>query len=309
MTATAPVSKSPTATEPNTQTITRRLVALDIDGTLLVTGQLPTSAVVAAIRAASDAGHELVLATGRSLSGALAAARVLGIGEGYVVASNGSIVAKLTCAACEVTEIHTVDAKAVVDLVSNVRPDLQIAAEIIGAGYHVSRPFPPEELGGEQVQVSRLSDLWTTPTPRLVVYGENAQSLVQPIRAGGMTAIRTRPDWIDVTAGGVSKATALESLRRKFDIPKERTIALGDSENDIPMLTWAARGIAMGHASSLVRFSANYATKSIEDDGAALILNALAHSGTEPTAAAPLTEAKPTRGLRSVSHDTDRSVR
>lgn len=298
-----------TSTEPNTQTTTRRLVALDIDGTLLVTGQLPTPAVLAAIRAASDAGHELVLATGRSLSGALAAARALGIGEGHVVASNGSIIAKLTRTACEVTEIHTVDAKAVVDLVSNVRPDLRIAAEIIGAGYHVSRPFPPGELGGDQIQVARLSDLWTNPTPRLVIYGENAQNLVQSIRVGGMTAIRTRTDWVDVTPGGVSKATALESLRRKFDIPKDRTIAMGDSENDIPMLTWAARGIAMGHASSLVRFSANYATKSIEDDGAALILNALAYSGTEPSTAAPLTESSPTRALRSVSHDTDRSVR
>ena len=287
MTATRPVSKSPAETEPDTQ-IARRLVALDIDGTLLVTGQLPTPAVVAAIRAASDAGHELVLATGRSLSGALAAARVLGIGEGYVVASNGSIVAKLTRAGCEVTEIHTVDAKAVVELVSNVRPDLQIAAEIIGTGYHVSRRFPPAELGGDQVQVTELSDLWTAPTPRLVIYGANAQNLVRSIRSGGMTAIRTRADWVDVTPGGVSKATALESLRRKLDIPRDRTVAIGDSENDIPMLTWANRGVAMGHASALVRFSANYATKSIEDDGAALILNALAHSGTEPMGAARL---------------------
>lgn len=79
-----------------------------------------------------------------------------------------------------------------------------------------------------------------------------------------------------MTTGGVSKATALEAIRRELDIPKSRTVAVGDSENDISMLTWAERGIAMGNASALVRFSANYATKDIEDDGAALILHALA---------------------------------
>lgn len=254
------------------------LVALDIDGTLLVTGQLPTPAVVAAIRAASDAGHELVLATGRSLSGALAAARVLGIGEGCVVASNGSVVATMTRGGCKVTGMHTVDAKAVVQLVSAVRPDLSIAAEIVGVGYHVSKPFPPQELGGEQVEVTRLDHLWAEATPRLVIYGESASHLVPSIRAGGMTAMRTRPDWVDVTPGGVSKATALETIRRERGIPKSRTVAIGDSENDISMLTWAARGVAMGHAPAMVRFSANSATKGIEDDGAALILNALARS-------------------------------
>ncbi|WP_369370410.1 HAD family hydrolase [Promicromonospora sp. Populi] len=252
------------------------LVALDIDGTLLVTGRVPTPAVVTAIRAASDAGHELVLATGRSLSGALAAARLLGIGEGYVVASNGGVVAKMTRTGCEVIRIHTVDAKAVVELVSAVRPDLRIAAEIVGVGYHVSKHFPPQELGGEQVEVTRLEDLWAEATPRLAIYGDNASHLVPSIRTGGMTATRTRPDWVDVTPGGVSKATALETIRRELGIPNSHTVAVGDSENDISMLTWAEHGVAMGNASDLVRFSANSVTKSIEDDGAALVLHSLA---------------------------------
>lgn len=257
------------------------LVALDIDGTLLVTGRLPTPAVVAAIKAASSVGHELVLATGRSLSGALAAARLLGIGEGYVVASNGSVVVRLNSGAYDVVGIHTVDAKAVVQLVSAVRPDLRIAAEIVGVGYHVSKSFPPQELGGAQVEVSRIDDLWAEATPRLAVYGTGAQNLVPSIRAGGMTATRTRPDWVDVTPGGVSKATALETIRRELGIPKSRTVAVGDSENDISMLTWAERGVAMGNAPALVRFSANYATKDVEDDGAALILRSLAQPDGE----------------------------
>jgi HAD superfamily hydrolase (TIGR01484 family) len=259
----------------------RHLVGLDIDGTLLVTGQEPTPAVLAGIRAALYAGHVLVLATGRSLSGALYAARLLGITDGWIVASNGSIVVRLNRGGYDVVGIHTVDAKAVVEFVSVVRPDLWIAAEIVGVGYHVSKLFPPQQLGGEQVEVTRPEDLWAEATPRLAIYGTGAQNLVPSIRAGGMTATRTRPDWVDVTAGGVSKATALETIRRELGIPKSRTVAIGDSENDISMLTWAERGIAMGNASALVRFSANYATKDVEDDGAALILHALAQPDRE----------------------------
>jgi hydroxymethylpyrimidine pyrophosphatase-like HAD family hydrolase len=240
-----------------------------------------------------------VLATGRSLSNALAAARVLEIGEGYVVASNGSIVARMTRAGCEVTGIHTVDAKAVVQLVSAVRPDLRIAAEIVGVGYHVSKFFPPQELGGEQVEVARLDDLWVEATPRLAIYGENASHLVPSIRAGGMTATRTRPDWIDVTPGGVSKATALETIRRELGIPTSRTVAIGDSENDVPMLRWAERGVAMGNASALVRFSANYATTDVEDDGAALILQALAQPDREDFAGETQTDAATAATVRA----------
>jgi hydroxymethylpyrimidine pyrophosphatase-like HAD family hydrolase len=254
------------------------LVGLDIDGTLLVTGQLPTPTVIAALKAARSAGHELVLATGRSLSGALYAARQLGITDGWLVSSNGSIVVRMTTGVYEVVGLHTVDARAVVELVTVVRPDLRIAAEIVGVGYHVSELFPAHELGGDQVLVNQPSDLWVQPTPRLAVYGVNAQHLVPSIRSGGMTANRTRADWVDVTPGGVSKATALENIRRELGIPKNRTVAIGDSENDIPMLNWAERGVAMGNASPMVRFAATYATKDVEDDGAALILNQLAEA-------------------------------
>lgn len=195
--------------------------------------------------------------------------------DGWLVASNGSVVIHMTSGAYEIVSIHTVHAQSVVELVSYVRPELLIAAELVGVGYFVSKPFPENELGGEQFPVTEIEDLYAQATPRLAIYGENAQYLVPSIRATGMTAIRTRPDWIDVTPGGVDKSTALETIRRKLGIPKDRTVAIGDGENDREMLAWANRGVAMGHAPAMVRFAAKYATKSIEDDGAALILNSL----------------------------------
>lgn len=256
------------------------LFALDIDGTLLVTGQLPSRAVIESIRRAQEAGHQLVLATGRSVPNAARAAKQLNILDGWMVASNGAVTAKIADGSYTVTETHSVNARAVVDLVSAVRPDLCMATEILEVGYHVWGDIPIDELSGSQVVVSQPQDLWVDPTPRLVIYGKDARDLVPPIRAGGMNAVATRPDWIDVTPGQVTKATALEALRRQFLIPKERTVAIGDSDNDIPMLRWAERGVAMGHAPDNVRSHAAYRTKSVLDDGAALILNEYTRSGT-----------------------------
>jgi len=252
------------------------MVGLDIDGTLMVTGQPPSDAVIDSIARATNAGHVIVLATGRSLAGALTAAHQLGLRDGWVVASNGSVVAKLSGGAYHLTEVHEVDAEAVVTLVTRVRPNLRIAAEIVGAGYRVSANFPRHELNGDQVVVLKFAELWAHPTPRLAIYGDQARMLVPALQAGGMTAFATRRDWVDVTPATVSKATALEKLRRDAGIPPERTVAIGDSENDIPMLQWAARGVAMGHASPLVRFAASYATKGVDADGAALVLDSLA---------------------------------
>jgi HAD superfamily hydrolase (TIGR01484 family) len=219
-----------------TTTEKRALIASDIDGTLLATGQPPSQEVLDAVAAVRDAGHHLLLATGRSLPGALSAARELGVTDGWLVASNGAVVARLTSGSYSLVEVRNVDAEAVVQLVTTTRPDIRIAAEIVGTGYHVSQPFPPRTLNGNQVTVARREDLWAEPTPRIALYGQYASRLVPALRAVGMTAIATRVDLVDVTAGSVSKATAVEHLRQDLDIPIEHTVAIGDAENDIELL-------------------------------------------------------------------------
>jgi len=256
------------------------LIASDIDGTLLVTGQPPSSAVRDTVGAVRKAGHHLVLSTGRSLSGALAAARELGLANGWVIASNGAVTARLTGGAYVLSQVRTVDAETIVRLATRSLPNVWIGAEIVGVGYHVNQPFPARELNGDQVRVTRLSDLWAGPTPRVVVSAPDAQELVPALRAAGMTAIATRPDWVDVTLGGVSKATAIERLRQDLDIPIERTVAIGDGENDIELLQWAWLGVAMGNASSSVQEAADEVTGTVDEMGAVWVLRSLATAGS-----------------------------
>ncbi len=258
------------------------LIASDIDGTLLVTGRPPSSAVLGAVAAVRDAGHHLVLSTGRSLSGALAAARELGLTDGWLIASNGAVMARLTGGSYALLEVRNVDAEAVIRLAITSMPDVRVALEIVGIGYHVNERFPAAELNGDQVKLARLSDLWAGSTPRVVLYGPDAQRLVPALRAAGVTAIATRSDWVDVTVGGVSKATTAEHLRQDLDIPIEHTVAIGDGENDIELLQWAWRGVAMGHATSQVHEAADEVTGTIEETGAVPVLRSLLEAGVAP---------------------------
>ena len=251
------------------------LAACDIDGTLVRTGHPATTAVRSAAARVRAAGHHVVLATGRSLAGALPVALELGLDDAWIVASNGAVTAHLVGDLYQVTEQHDLDAEAAIRVAVAATPGVRIAAEVVGAGYRVNIPFPQDQLNGEQRSVTGLEQLWAHPTPRLALHGPDAYRLVWPLQALGLTAIRTRSDWVDVTAGGISKATALEKVRTELGVEMHDTIAIGDSENDVEMLTWAACGVAMAHAPAFVIAAADNTTGTIDDDGAASALLSL----------------------------------
>jgi hydroxymethylpyrimidine pyrophosphatase-like HAD family hydrolase len=259
--ATAALSGVPTSTP--------ALVACDIEGTLVRAGRRATPAVLDAIAAVRAAGHHLVVATGASLSSAVQVVRRLGIREGWVVAANGAVTALLRADGYSVVDVRPLAAEPVCRLVARTRPDLSIAAEVVGTGYRVTKRFPERQLSGHQEVLGGLHEIWARPTPRLVVYGQWALRLTPALRAAGVTAIPARVDWVDVTAPGISKATALESIRVELGVALSRTFAIGDGENDLEMLRWAATSIAMGHAPEFVRAAAERVTGTVDQDGAA----------------------------------------
>ena len=81
--------------------------------------------------------------------------------------------------------------------------------------------------------------------------------------------------WLDISPEGVTKASALESVRERLGVGAGATVAIGDGMNDLEMLGWAAHGVAMGNASARLRGVADAVTGTVQDDGAAVILRAL----------------------------------
>ncbi|MEU4387061.1 HAD family hydrolase [Promicromonospora sp. NPDC023805] len=269
-----------------TSTTTRKLIALDIDGTLLGRDRRIPTGTVDALDLVRAAGHEAVLATGRSLVGLMPVAIRLGLVEGYAVSSNGSMTVRLepaVPAGYVIEDARRFDPSHVIHRVLAMAPRAHVGVEDVGWGWAVNRVFPAGLLNGEQKQTP-VTDLCAAPATRVAVHAPGIGRHLDTLRATGATVTPAGPDWADVTAPRTSKATALEQLRTRLGIPPAATVAVGDGANDVDMFRWAARAVAMGHAQQSVRDAADEVTGTIAQQGAVAVLHSLLPAGVDTTA-------------------------
>lgn len=261
-----------------------RLIALDIDGTLLkwVEGsgqtyeQIPPR-VYAAVQRAREAGAEIVLASGRSPHGMTRIADLLDLpGDGperaWIVASNGAVVFRYP--PVDVVHEETFDPASAVYAVLEHHPDARVAIEERGVGYRINRHFPPGELFGEMI-LTPLEDLVAGPVSRVIIRDPAATAddfvgLVDRLGLHGTDYVVGWTAWLDLAPIGVSKASGLQRVADEFGIDRSEVLAIGDGRNDLEMLAWAGRGVAMGQAIDIVRDAADFVTDSVYDDGAAV---------------------------------------
>ncbi|WP_182112750.1 MULTISPECIES: HAD family hydrolase [unclassified Actinotalea] len=259
-----------------------RLVALDLDGTLLTYAGELRPAVRDAVVAVREAGHHVVLATGRSLHATTPVAAELGLEHGWIVCSNGSVTARLDPDApdgVELDEVVTFDPGPVLRLMAAEFPDAYFAVEEVGTGFRMNKLFPEGELSGQH-DVVHLDELTSRHVTRLIVRspGHTSQEfhdLVAHLGLADVTYAIGWTAWMDVAPQGVTKASALERVRTRLGVGPDRTLALGDGSNDVDMLRWAAHGVAMGHAEIPVQEAADAVTGTVEDEGAVPVLRSL----------------------------------
>ena len=253
------------------------MVALDIDGTVMSSDGVIAAPVLRSIGLALASGHRIVLATGRSLAGALPVAERLGLTDGHVVCSNGSITIHLDSGApggYRFMRSELFDPTTVILRAREVDSAVQVAVEEPGWGWRVNAPFEPGQVNGEQ-KIASIADLCASPATRLALAGPGIRRHLDSLRMSGATVTPAGHSWLDVTGPGVTKATALEALREKLGVPADGTVMVGDSENDLEALGWAARGISMGHAAAAVRAAADEVTGTIDEHGVATALTSL----------------------------------
>ena len=250
-----------------------KLVALDIDGTLLkwvegvgTTYEQISPTVYAAVHRALDAGVHVVLASGRSPHGMTNVADLLDLhGDGerlWVVASNGAVVFRYP--PLEVVHEVTFDAAPAVRAVLQEHPSALVAVEERGVGYRVNRPFPPGELSGE-FTIADVADLVAVPVSRVIIRDPDATAddfvaLGERLGLQGTDYVVGWTAWLDLAPVGVSKASGLEYVARELGIDAPDVLAIGDGRNDIEMLQWAGRGVAMGQSIDVVKEAADAVT-------------------------------------------------
>jgi len=262
----------------------RWLIALDIDGTVLREDGVINDAVIAAVGGVRDAGHEVMLATGRSVALTMPILDRLGLSPEYVVCSNGAITLIRDPNAPTGYRREFVETFDPSEVLTTIRGNLEganYAVEDETGLYKFTGSFPDGTLGAASEKVE-FDELLTAHATRVVVIspGHQIEDFLSVVERMGLHKVSYNVGWtawLDIAPDGVNKSTALERVRGLLDIPRSRVLAMGDGRNDIDMLEWASvegRGVAMGQAPDEVRAVANEITGTDLDDGVATVLEA-----------------------------------
>ena len=261
------------------------LVALDIDGTVLHEDGTLSDQVIREVRRVRDDGHEVTLATGRSVSMTLPVLEQLELSPEFVVSSNGAITLRRDGSAprgYRREHVEHFDPTSVLQSIRERLPQANYAVENETGMYRYTGWFPEGALDIETEQVA-FDDLLTTVATRVVVIapGHDADDFQRAVDDLGLHHVSYAvgwTNWLDIAPAGVNKSTALERVRQRLAIPRQRVMAIGDGRNDIEMFQWASvegRAVAMGQAPADVLAHATEVTRPDVEDGVAWALRSL----------------------------------
>jgi Cof subfamily protein (haloacid dehalogenase superfamily) len=275
----------------------RWMIAIDIDGTLVHDDGFLSQRVVDEVKRVSALGHLVVVATGRSAANAIPVIKDVGFTHGHFVCSNGAVTVEIDPSDEQYyrpIEIISFDPKPVLTQLIQTLPEAHFAVEDIDGTYRFHKPFPTYALGEQNVETP-LDDLMNHPVSRVVVLSpehdvDEFLTLISKVGLHSVSYAIGYTAWLDIAPEGVTKASALEKIRRQHEIDPTKVISIGDGRNDIPMFEWAQSGggigFAMGQAPEDVKLVANAVTASVEEDGVAEVLasfEGILFSRSEPT--------------------------
>lgn len=262
----------------------QRLVALDIDGTLIGYDGHLSERVRSAVRRVDEAGHHVVIATGRSVYGTTDLISRLELTRGYAVCSNGAITVALNPQAergYDVVHTVTFDPGPAVRLLERHLPEALFAVEVTDhGGVLINAPWPEGELISPVIDIVPMDEMLASHTTRVVVRSPNHTSkefldLAHSVGLHGVTFAVGYTAWLDLAPDGVTKASALERLRPWLNVAPADTVAVGDGANDVEMVAWAHRGVAMGNAADELKAVADEIVPAVDEDGLLVVLESL----------------------------------
>lgn len=253
------------------------LIALDLDGTVIGEAQQISPRMLQAVAEAQRRGVAVTLATGRSPVSVRPFVDQLCIDVPVICYQGGLI------AAPDGRVLH----RAVLDA--------QLAADVIALadlhGWHVNLyrdgllyltefRYPVvfyEALLNPSAQC--VPDLYAlldrAPDKIVIVANGNGEEILTGLHMqfdGQVQIVRSHELFVEVNPPGVDKGQGLARLAAHLGVPQSQVMAVGDQDNDAPMIAWAGLGVAMGNASAMCKSVADWIAPPLDQDGAAVAI-------------------------------------
>ncbi|MGO4255088.1 Cof-type HAD-IIB family hydrolase [Marmoricola sp. RAF53] len=266
-------------------TVPVRLIATDLDGTLVHSDGSVTPRTRAALAAAEASGVDVVFVTGRPLRWAEDVFEHVG-GHGHAIISNGALLWDVAAAAPALERAITPEVAArVADLLREAIPGTHYAVETLEGialetGFLERYPVPD---GARRGSFAEIAD---RPAYKLLARHEElgpqefwdraleAAGDVVEITWSSTTAL------LEISAYDVTKASTLEVFCTGRGIDRAEVVAFGDMPNDLPMLAWAGTSYAMANAHPTVRAAADHLAPPNDEDGVAQVIERLLDTAT-----------------------------
>ncbi|MGF1343788.1 HAD family hydrolase [Streptomyces flavovirens] len=259
-----------------------KLVATDLDGTLLRDDHTVSPRTREALAAVTAAGAAHIVVTGRAVPWTKHILDDLGY-DGLAVCGQGAQVyhAGEHRLLTSLTLDRRLAGVALAKIEAEVGP-LALAASrdgldgevLVGPGYRVQEgPLPA-------LLVDDVAEMWTAPLNKIYIQhpelSDDALTEAARQAVGGLVdVVMAGPGVVEILPLGLSKATGLSLAARRLGLKAADTVAFGDMPNDIPMFGWARHGVAMANAHEELKAVADEVTASNEHDGIALLLENL----------------------------------
>ena len=260
-----------------------RILALDLDDTLLRSDLTISYRTRNAIKRAETAGAMIVLASGRIPQAMEHFSRLLGLNKkpGYLVSNNGALIQEShTGNIIHEARIDVQTALAICDLANAEGFPIQMYEDDI---MYVSRQneysgYDQRVTGIRQVVVENFRAMVGEGCHKLIIPGDpmilpHVKTLIMSYMGEDITLFTSRPYFLEIMPKGTDKGTALATIAGILGVSAEQIMAIGDSMNDEAMIRWAGIGVAMANADEQIKNIADLVTESTNDgDGVAEVI-------------------------------------
>lgn len=273
-----------------------KLLATDLDGTLVPDLNTIPPRTQAAVRAAVERGVRVVIATGREYEITRHFVQLLGLTDPIICYQGALIYDPHTGQPIAREGLSLTTTHALIDQARG----LGLALNLFLNGKAYTEHLTDQSwdfysrVGTALVQVDDLKQVFSIPAIKAIIVhppaeAETVTGHLRQTLGPDVKIFHSQDALTEVTAARVSKGSALQTLATYYTIPQEEVMAIGDHDNDVEMIAWAGLGVAMGNASAKARAVAKVIAPPLNEEGAAwaiehFILNASSNPDEPPSA-------------------------